>query len=132
VSAATSYRGGHHRRDLAGPRLRRRRGRVPPELPGRTALGARRTALAGSEWLPEVGPTHELRKWLGHDPDKWDEFRRRYFTELDDHPDVWQPLADAAVEGDITLLVSSRDALHNNAVALREYLLARLDEDRAR
>ena len=94
--------------------------------------GVRRGALAGSEWLRDVAPSQELRKWFGHDPGKWDEFRRRYFAGLDDDPEVWQPLADAAATGDIILLYSSRDALHNNAVALREYLLARLDEGRAR
>jgi uncharacterized protein YeaO (DUF488 family) len=94
--------------------------------------GVRRTALAGSDWLPDVGPSPELRKWFGHDPDKWDEFRHRYSVELDEHPDVWRPLADAAEQGDITLLFSSRDVEHNNAVALREYLLARLNERRAR
>jgi len=86
--------------------------------------GVRRDALAGSEWLPEVGPSHELRKWFGHDPDKWDEFRRRYFAELDRHPDAWRVLADAAAGGDIVLLYSSRDTEHNNAVALAEYLTA--------
>jgi uncharacterized protein YeaO (DUF488 family) len=90
--------------------------------------GIRRAALAGSQWLPDVGPSHELRKWFGHDPDKWDEFRRRYFAELDAHPEVWQPLVVAAVTGDITLLYNSSDPLHNNAVALRDYLRARLDE----
>src|SRR3954467_11752905 len=87
--------------------------------------GVRRDALRLDDWLPEVGPSHELRKWFGHDPARWDEFRRRYFTELDDHPDAWQPLAAAADASDITLLYSSRDAEHNNAVALREYLVAR-------
>jgi uncharacterized protein YeaO (DUF488 family) len=86
--------------------------------------GVPKTALAGTEWLPDVGPSHELRKWFAHDPEKWDEFRRRYFAELDDDPEVWQPLADAAAAGDITLLYSSRDTEHNNAVALREYLIA--------
>jgi uncharacterized protein YeaO (DUF488 family) len=86
--------------------------------------GIRRDALADSVWLPDVGPSHELRKWFGHDPDKWDEFRRRYFAELDDHPEVWQPLAEAAATDDITLLYSSRDTEHNNAVALRDYLIA--------
>ena len=90
--------------------------------------GIRRAALAGSQWLPDVGPSHELRKWFGHDPEKWDEFRRRYFAELDAHPEVWQPLVVAAVTGDITLLYNSSDPLHNNAVALRDYLRARLDE----
>jgi uncharacterized protein YeaO (DUF488 family) len=86
--------------------------------------GVRKTALAGTEWLPAVGPSHELRKWFAHDPEKWDEFRRRYFAELDDDPEVWRPLADAAAAGDITLLYSSRDTEHNNAVALKEYLIA--------
>lgn len=90
--------------------------------------GVRREALQRSEWLPDVGPSHELRKWFGHEPTKWDDFRRRYFAELDETPDVWQPLIDAAASGDITLLYSSRDAEHNNAVALKEYLTARLDE----
>ena len=85
--------------------------------------GVRREALAGAEWLPEVGPSTELRKWFGHDPGKWDEFRRRYAAELDHRPEAWRPLADAAA-GDVVLLFSSRDTQHNNAVALREYLLA--------
>jgi uncharacterized protein YeaO (DUF488 family) len=88
--------------------------------------GIRRAALAGSEWLPEVGPSSELRKWFGHDPARWDEFRRRYFAELDGSPEVWRPLAEAAATSDITLLYSSRDTTHNNAVALREYLMARV------
>ena len=86
----------------------------------------RRADLAGSVWLPDVGPSHELRKWFGHDPERWDEFRRRYVAELDQHPEAWRPLADAAAASDITLLYSSRDAEHNNAVALREYLIRRL------
>jgi uncharacterized protein YeaO (DUF488 family) len=84
--------------------------------------GIRRAALAGSEWLPDVGPSHELRKWFGHDPAKWDEFRRRYFAELDEDTESWQPLAAAAAWSDIVLLYSSRDTAHNNAVALKEYL----------
>ena len=89
--------------------------------------GFRRAALSDGLWLPEVGPSHELRKWFGHDPDKWDEFRRRYFEELDRHPVVWEPLAEAAATSDITLLYSSRDTTHNNAVALRDYLMARAE-----
>ena len=86
--------------------------------------GVPRDALAGAEWLPEVGPSTELRKWFGHDPDRWDEFRRRYFAELDGRPEAWRVLADAAASGDVVLLYSSRDTEHNNAVALREYLSA--------
>jgi uncharacterized protein YeaO (DUF488 family) len=76
--------------------------------------GVRRDALEMDGWLPDVGPSHELRKWFAHDPDRWEEFRRRYAVELD----------EAVSAGDITLLYSSRDTEHNNAVALRGYLLA--------
>jgi uncharacterized protein YeaO (DUF488 family) len=78
-----------------------------------------------SDWLRDVGPSDELRQWFGHEPEKWDEFRRRYFAELDMHPEAWRPLADATSAGDVTLLYSSRDGEHNNAVALREYLMTR-------
>jgi uncharacterized protein YeaO (DUF488 family) len=91
--------------------------------------GVRRDALRLSDWLPDVGPSRELRKWFGHEPEKWDDFRRRYFAELDRHPEAWQALRDAAAVGDITLLYSSRDEEHNNAVALREYLMERLDRE---
>src|SRR3954453_21984238 len=87
--------------------------------------GVRKADLAGNEWLPAAGRSHELRKWFGHDPGRWDEFRRRYCVELDEHRDAWRPLAEAAAATDITLLYSSRDTAHNNAVALREYLVER-------
>jgi uncharacterized protein YeaO (DUF488 family) len=92
--------------------------------------GVRRAELRMSDWLQDVGPSHELRKWFGHDPDRWDEFRRRYAAELDAHPQAWAVLRDAAAAGDVTLLYSSRDAEHNNAVALREYLSAHLASPR--
>jgi uncharacterized protein YeaO (DUF488 family) len=88
--------------------------------------GVRRADLQLDDWAKDVGPSNELRRWFGHEPEKWDEFRRRYFAELDGHPEAWEPLRVAANAGDITLLYSSHDADHNNAVALREYLLARL------
>lgn len=86
--------------------------------------GIRRDDLTLDGWVKDAAPTTELRKWFAHDPAKWDEFRRRYFAELDADPSAWQPLVDAASDGDITLLFSSRDREHNNAVALRDYLLA--------
>ncbi|HEY4624681.1 MAG TPA: DUF488 family protein, partial [Blastococcus sp.] len=49
--------------------------------------GVRRDALRSSDWLPDVGPSPELRKWFAHEPEKWDDFRRRYFSELDRHPE---------------------------------------------
>ena len=87
--------------------------------------GVRRDALRLDSWLREVAPSHELRKWFAHDPDRWEEFQRRYFIELDRHPGAWRPLIDAVSAYDITLVYSSHDTEHNNAVALRRYLLAR-------
>lgn len=87
--------------------------------------GVRRADVDLDGWLKDVAPSTELRQWFGHDPQKWEEFRRRYFTELDARPDAWQPLLAAAGSGGVTLLYSSRDREHNNAVALRDYLLAK-------
>lgn len=90
--------------------------------------GVRRADLRLNDWLKDVAPSSELRRWFGHEPEKWDEFRRRYFAELDQRPQAWRPLRDATAVGDVTLLYSSRDTEHNNAVALRGYLMARLEE----
>jgi uncharacterized protein YeaO (DUF488 family) len=84
--------------------------------------GIRKESLRLDGWLREVAPSTELRRWFSHDPDKWSEFRRRYFAELDRNRQAWQPLADAARRGPVTLLYSSRDTEHNNAVALKDYL----------
>jgi uncharacterized protein YeaO (DUF488 family) len=84
--------------------------------------GVRRADLHLTDWLKDVGPSDELRRWFGHQPERWEEFRRLYFAELDGHPEAWEPLREAADSGDITLLYSARDTEHNNALALREYL----------
>jgi uncharacterized protein YeaO (DUF488 family) len=76
-------------------------------------------------WAKEVGPSTELRKWFSHDPERWPQFRRRYFRELDTRPEAWQPILSKARRGVVTLVYSSRDLVHNNAVALQEYLRAR-------
>ena len=88
--------------------------------------GVRRDAVRLDGWCKDVAPSTELRKWFGHDPEKWVEFRRRYTAELDANPAGWQPLVDVAAKGTLTLLYSSRDREHNNAVVLRDYLLAHL------
>lgn len=74
------------------------------------------------DWLKDVAPSTELRKWFSHDKEKWTEFQKRYRKELDQHPEAWQPILDAAKEGKVTLLFSSHDAEHNNVVALKKYL----------
>ena len=88
--------------------------------------GVTKAALKVDDWLKEAGPSTELRKWFGHDPERWDEFRRRYVRELDSRPDTWKPIVAAARHGGtVTLVYSSHDTEHNNAVALRGYLRAR-------
>jgi uncharacterized protein YeaO (DUF488 family) len=88
--------------------------------------GMRKEELALNSWIKDVAPSTDLRRWFSHDPAKWEEFRRRYFAELDAHVTAWQPLLEAARKGNLTLLYSSRDTEHNNAVALTEYLKERL------
>lgn len=87
--------------------------------------GLSKAKLHVDAWLKEVGPSTDLRKWFGHDPDKWDEFRKRYRRELDSRPDAWQAIVSAARRGPVTLVYSSHDTEHNNAVALQDYLEAK-------
>ena len=86
--------------------------------------GMKKAELQLDAWLKDVGPSAELRKWFAHDPTRWDEFRARYSAELDAAPAVWQPILQAARSGTVTLLFSSHDQEHNNAVALKAYLEA--------
>jgi uncharacterized protein YeaO (DUF488 family) len=87
--------------------------------------GVRRDDLRLEDWLRDVAPSTDLRRWFGHDPTRWTEFCRRYAAELDAAPDAWRPLLEAARSGPVVLLYSARDREHNNARALRDYLLER-------
>lgn len=93
--------------------------------------GIRKADLRMDGWHKEAGPSSELRKWFSHDPAKWPEFERRYFAELDRRPDAWEPILDAAESGKVTLLYSSHDTEHNNAVALKRFLDAKLNHKKA-
>ena len=93
--------------------------------------GLSKAKLRVDAWLKDVGPTTALRKWFGHDPEKWPQFRARYFRELDSRPESWRPILSAARRRRVTLVYSSHDEDHNNAVALKEYLQAKERERRA-
>jgi len=84
--------------------------------------GVKKEKLRLDGWVKDVAPSTELRKWFGHDPAKWEEFRRRYWSEIDAHPGALQPIIEAQSKGVVTLLFSSHDAAHNNVVALKAYL----------
>lgn len=75
-------------------------------------------------WTKDVAPTNDLRKWFGHDPDRWNEFQKRYSAELDANTEAVQSLRDQIGKRHATLLFGAKDEQHNNAVALAEYLKA--------
>lgn len=74
------------------------------------------------DWLKELAPSDELRKWFGHDPARWEEFRERYRQELAGRPESMARLRALAGKGPVTLLFAAHDAAHNNAVVLKELL----------
>ena len=84
--------------------------------------GLSKQAAAIGLWLKEIAPSTELRKWFGHDPAKWDEFRRRYRAELDQKSDLLDDLKQRVRAGPVTFVYAARDESHNSAVVLKEYL----------
>ncbi len=74
------------------------------------------------EWLKEMAPSDALRKWFGHDPARWEEFRKRYREELKSHGELLEQLRAEGHKGTVTLLFAAKDAEHNNAVVLKEML----------
>lgn len=85
--------------------------------------GVKKDGLALTAWLKDAAPSGELRRWFGHDASKWNEFCRRYRAGLRSHPGALRPLREAIERGTVTLVYSARDEEHNQAVALREFLL---------
>ena len=73
-------------------------------------------------WLKEIAPSGELRKWFGHDPAKWTEFKRRYRAELKANKEQVARLKDEMEKGPVTLLYGAKDEQHNEAVVLLELL----------
>src|SRR3954466_14975246 len=68
--------------------------------------GMKKDALAADAWLKDAAPSAELRRWFGHQVERWNEFRKRYATELDRNPSAWEPILDAERGGTVTLLYS--------------------------
>jgi uncharacterized protein YeaO (DUF488 family) len=93
--------------------------------------GVSKAKAAIDRWLKEIAPSTELRKWFGHDPARWQEFRKRYAAEIRGHPEPLDELRRLAREGPLTLVYSARDETHNDAVVLRELLLGRWPTPRA-
>jgi uncharacterized protein YeaO (DUF488 family) len=92
--------------------------------------GLKKEELALDAWLKDVAPSERIRKWFGHDPRKWTEFRRRYFAELRGKTGVWTAILEKARKSNVTLLYGARDTEHNNAAALRDFLNVKLRRQR--
>jgi uncharacterized protein YeaO (DUF488 family) len=88
--------------------------------------GVSRARLHLDEWAKDAAPSPELRRWFGHDPKKWPEFRRRYFAELRAHPAGWRRLLAAARRGRVTFIYAAHDRTHNGAMALKAFVDRRL------
>ncbi|MEJ2182733.1 MAG: DUF488 family protein [Nitrospirota bacterium] len=84
--------------------------------------GMKKEEAALDLWLKEVAPSTALRKWYGHDPEKWEEFKARYFKELKKKEEEIRTLRNLMNKGTLTLLFGSKEEKLNNAAALREYL----------
>ncbi len=73
-------------------------------------------------WLKEIAPSDDLRKWFGHDPDRWDAFRKKYINELKENEEVVKKLCEIVEGGRVTLIYGAKDEQHNNAVVLKQYM----------
>jgi uncharacterized protein YeaO (DUF488 family) len=87
--------------------------------------GVSKAEAALDRWEKDISPTTALRKWFGHDPTRWQEFRRRYAAEVRQHPEPLSRLRALARKHPITLVYSAHDEVHNDAVVLRDLVLGR-------
>lgn len=101
----------------------------PEESDGRRVLVDRLWARGLSKekakvdiWVKEIAPSTELRRWYGHDPEKWPEFKLKYAAELEANPARVEELVAEVEAGTVTFLYSSKEDRLNNAVALKEYI----------
>lgn len=88
--------------------------------------GVRKEKANIERWMKNLAPSKELRQWFGHDPERWEEFRRRYREELGEQEEALAELESYARDGAVTLIFAARDTAHNNAVVLRDLIEERL------
>jgi uncharacterized protein YeaO (DUF488 family) len=88
--------------------------------------GVSKARLRLDEWVKEVAPSAALRRWFGHRPERWPEFRRRYYAELRARPAAWRPLLSAAKRRRVTFVYAAHDLQHNAALALKAFLDRRI------
>jgi len=91
--------------------------------------GLTRSDAAIDLWAKEVAPSPALRKWFDHEPEKWAEFKRRYFVELRDNDEALAPIRAKLRAGPVSFVFASRETRFNNAVALKQFLEAEAKRD---
>jgi len=119
---------------LAAKNINLKRAYEPPAADDGTRIlvdrlwprGLRKADAAIDRWIKDIAPSTDLRKWFGHDPARWQEFRKRYTDEIHGHPEQLDELRSRARSGRITLVFSAHDEAHNDAVVLRDVLLGRI------
>jgi uncharacterized protein YeaO (DUF488 family) len=84
--------------------------------------GMKKEEMKIDEWLKEISPSDTLRKWFGHDPSKYIEFKKRYTNELEKHSEILEKIKKEGKRKTVTLLFSAKDEEHNNATVTREVL----------
>jgi uncharacterized protein YeaO (DUF488 family) len=94
--------------------------------------GVKKTDAAIDHWAKDIAPSTALRKWFGHDPALWQEFRNRYAAEIRGHRESMGQLRELARRGPVTLVYSAHDETHNDAVVLRTLLLGRRTMQKAK
>ena len=94
--------------------------------------GVSKDDLQIAHWMRDLAPSTGLRKNYCHDPEKWEDFRARYFDELREHPENVNPLLALCAREPVTLVFAAKDAEHSNARALKEFLEEELAKDRAK
>ena len=120
---------------LAAANVRLKRAYDPPAASDGTRIlidrvwprGVNKANAAIDQWDKSVAPSTMLRNWFGHDPARWQEFRRRYTNEIHRHREQLDELRARAQSGRITLVFAAHDKIHNHAIVLRDILLGRTD-----
>ena len=118
-------------KNIAADHVKLKRAYEPPTVDDGTRIlidrlwprGVKKANAAIDEWMKEIAPSTELRKWFGHDPERWPEFQRRYKSEIQQHDVQLERLRALARQGRITLVFSAHDEAHNDAVVLKDLLL---------
>lgn len=120
-------------KNIAADHIKLKRAYEPPAAEDGTRIlidrlwprGLKKANAAIDEWMKEIAPSTELRKWFAHDPKRWPEFQRRYKSEIRQHPEQFERLRALSRHGPITLVFSARDEAHNDAVVLKDFLVGR-------